>query len=154
MQTEKFEYKDKTYYIWVIDYQMKDYGKEAGIEMTIFLVLTEAQNDKLKNVTTKNVCFTQLPCYGTSTFVKFYKEESIIEGIKKALLEKNDISAYTYCLTARKEGEYVLFNYDVDTWTHSGDISKRTYEKLNLNDNLDGGYFKIPLKQWDNLFYR
>ena len=154
IHTAKFEYKDVTYYVWMIDYLMNSSVVKDGAPMTNYLVLTEAQNNRLKNVSTKDVSIVQIPSYIASYITVSMTPDAVLEGIKKAILEKDDLRAYTYTITARKQGENVLFNYDVDVWTHKGDVTNRTYEKLDLVDNLDGGYFKIPVKEWQNLFYR
>ena len=154
IHTAKFEYKDVTYYVWMVDYLMNSSIVKDGAPMTNYLVLTEPQNNRLKNVSTKDVSVVQIPSYTASYITVSTTPEAVLEGIKKAILEKNDLQAITFTITARKQGENVLFNYDVDMWTHNGDVTKRTYEKLDLVNNLDGGYFKIPVKEWQNLFYR
>ena len=154
IQTEKLDFKDKTYFVWEIHYQMKEYNKELGVDMIEFLALTESQNNQLKEVSSTDVSIVQIPTYGTMALVKSLMPDEIEAGIKKAILEKEDILANTYTITARREGDCVLFNYEVDSWTHSGDISNRVYDKLDLEDNLDGGYFKIASKEWGHLFFR
>ena len=152
--TEKLEYKDKTYYIWEIDYIMKSSIDKDGVPSTHFLALTEAQNSLLKTVSTDDVSIVKIPTYTTMTMFRTYKPETIVEGIKKAILEKDDYMAYTYTITAKKSGDHVYFNYDVDCWTHDGDVNNRKYEILDLFDNIDGGYFKFPIREWMYLFFR
>lgn len=154
IQAEKYDYKDKTYFVWEIHYKMKEYNKEEGVDMIEFLALTESQNNQLKEVSSTDVSIVQIPTFGTMALVKSLMPDEIEEGIKKAILEKEDIMANTYTITARKEDDCILFNYEVDSWTHSGDFSKRVYDKLDLVDNLDGGYFKIANKEWEHLFFR
>lgn len=153
IHTEKLEFKGKVWYIWMIDYKMESSGG-SGEYMTNFLALTETQNESLRALSGKSVSIVQIPCHCTMSMVRDWKEEMVIDGIKEAILTKGDISAITFCLTAKKSGDDILFNYDVDCWTYSGNISNRTYEKLDLLNNLDGGYFRIPVEQWSHLFFR
>ena len=129
MTTEKMEYKDKTYYIWEIMYDTE--GIKAGESASIvdFLALTEAQNNQLKNISTKDVSIVQIPNFFTVWTAHDRWPEKTLDGIKKAILEKDDFSANTYTITARKDGAFILFNYDVDVWTYKSNINNRTYER-------------------------
>ena len=153
IHTEKMEFKGKVWYVWMIDYKMG--GADNGeAYMTDYLALTEAQNESLKMASSSVVSLVHIPHYCTMSMVREWEEDELINNIRTAILEKDDFKAITFCITAKKLGENILFNYDVDCWTYSGSKSNRTYEKLDLVDNLDGGYFRIPHKQWENLFLR
>ena len=144
IQTYKFEYKDKTYYIWGIDFYLDDHSKD-GVIVTHFLILSGSQNEKLKNVSSKAVSFLGIPCAFCSYITFVMNRDTAVEAIKKAILEKDDELSYKYCITAKKVGDDIHFNYGIDIGFN---------EPLDLYDNADGGYFRISSEQWGHLFYR
>ena len=167
MRTEKLSFNGSTYYILEIEHILTT--KHVSVDpkllspMTRFLALTEEQNRILKNIPPSiEISLVQIPSCSVTTGYKTIFGEDVEERVLKevedkideAILKKDDIMSVTYSLTARKEGDFILFNYDVDCWTHNGDVTKRDYEKLDLYDNLDGGYFKIPVEEWEKLFAR
>lgn len=153
IKTEKLDFNNCTWIILEITYLYYSDYLEGQSMMTQYLVLSEDQFLSIKDPQDK-VCLTQIPQYETSYNYVEFRQDAVIDNIKKSILEKNDILAKTYAISVERNGNVVKFCCDTDLWTHSGDVSNRTYHPLDFFDNSMSGYYEIEEKSWGMLFYR